>query len=170
MTNETGADEGVAADVYDGMDAEEVIETISVPREVRIVNMSEVYAAEGNKGRVLFTMEGSTVKIDTPGNLIRRGKAPFVKDTRYVSPIGPPRSAILMGYAKVGARQPGGDGGLRNYDTMNAAERADLAKQTALKRLAEPGEIADVIHFLCSERNTYITGQAIIIDGGFCCR
>lgn len=50
------------------------------------------------------------------------------------------------------------------------AQRADLAGQTALKRLAEPGEIADVIHFLCSERNTYITGQAIIIDGGFCCR
>jgi 3-oxoacyl-[acyl-carrier protein] reductase len=50
------------------------------------------------------------------------------------------------------------------------AERADLAKQTALKRLAEPDEIADVIHFLCSERNTYITGQAVIIDGGFSCR
>lgn len=50
------------------------------------------------------------------------------------------------------------------------AQRANLAEQTALKRLAEPDEIADVIHFLCSERNTYITGQAIIIDGGFCCR
>lgn len=50
------------------------------------------------------------------------------------------------------------------------AEMANLAEQTALKRLAEPGEIADVIHFLCSERNTYITGQAVIIDGGFCCR
>ena len=50
------------------------------------------------------------------------------------------------------------------------AQMAALAEQTALKRLAEPREIVEVIHFLCSERNTYITGQAIIIDGGFCCR
>lgn len=50
------------------------------------------------------------------------------------------------------------------------AQRADLAGQTALRRLAKPEEIAGVIHFLCSERNTYITGQAIVIDGGFSCR
>lgn len=50
------------------------------------------------------------------------------------------------------------------------AQMEALAEQTALKRLAEPPEIAEVIHFLCSERNTYITGQTIIIDGGFCCQ
>lgn len=50
------------------------------------------------------------------------------------------------------------------------AERSDLAQQTALKRLAEPSEIAELIYFLCSEENTYITGHAVVIDGGFCCR
>jgi len=38
------------------------------------------------------------------------------------------------------------------------------------KRLAEPDEIAEVVAFLCSERNTYITGQVIIVDGGFTCQ
>ena len=34
-------------------------------------------------------------------------------------------------------------------------------------RLANPDEIAKVVLFLCSDQNTYITGQNIIVDGGF---
>ena len=32
------------------------------------------------------------------------------------------------------------------------------------------GEIAELIGFLASERNTYITGQTLVIDGGYTCR
>ena len=34
-------------------------------------------------------------------------------------------------------------------------------------RLANPDEIANVVLFLCSSQNTYITGQNIVVDGGF---
>ncbi len=34
-------------------------------------------------------------------------------------------------------------------------------------RLANPDEIANVVLFLCSAQNTYITGQNIVVDGGF---
>jgi len=34
-------------------------------------------------------------------------------------------------------------------------------------RLANPDEIAKVVLFLCSDQNTYITGQNIVVDGGF---
>lgn len=37
------------------------------------------------------------------------------------------------------------------------------------RRLAEPSEIAELVEFLCSEKNTYIMGQTIFIDGGFTC-
>ena len=36
-----------------------------------------------------------------------------------------------------------------------------------LRRLGQPGEIAKLIVFLASEANSYITGQQIIIDGGY---
>lgn len=36
-----------------------------------------------------------------------------------------------------------------------------------LGRMAEPKEIAEAVAFLASEKNTYITGQQLIVDGGF---
>lgn len=43
---------------------------------------------------------------------------------------------------------------------------ASRAEDTALKRLAEPEEIAGVIAFLASDDARYITGQSIEADGG----
>jgi len=40
------------------------------------------------------------------------------------------------------------------------------ANDTALKRLAEPWEVAGLIAFLASEDARYITGQSIEVDGG----
>lgn len=45
-----------------------------------------------------------------------------------------------------------------------------LAKDIPLGRLAEPEEIADLVSFLISNKNTYTTGANIVIDGGFTCK
>jgi len=50
------------------------------------------------------------------------------------------------------------------------AQIRELATQIPLRRLASPQEIARVAAFLCSEGNSYITGQAILADGGFTAR
>jgi 3-oxoacyl-[acyl-carrier protein] reductase len=42
-----------------------------------------------------------------------------------------------------------------------------LSAQVPAGRFAEPLEIANVILFLCSKENYYMTGQNIIVDGGF---
>ena len=36
-----------------------------------------------------------------------------------------------------------------------------------LGKLADPEDIASVAYFLCSQENKYITGQDIIVDGGY---
>lgn len=51
--------------------------------------------------------------------------------------------------------------------TMPDEEIASISEQIPLKRLAEPDEIARIAVFLCSDLNTYITGQSIVVDGGF---
>jgi len=43
----------------------------------------------------------------------------------------------------------------------------DIKRQIPIGRLAKPEEIASFVSFLVSEENTYMTGQNIIIDGGF---
>jgi NAD(P)-dependent dehydrogenase (short-subunit alcohol dehydrogenase family) len=42
-----------------------------------------------------------------------------------------------------------------------------VATHTALKRVAEPEDIADVAVWLCTPEARYITGQSILVDGGF---
>jgi 3-oxoacyl-[acyl-carrier protein] reductase len=50
----------------------------------------------------------------------------------------------------------------------NTQEEIDqISGQIPLKRMAYPEEIAECVYFLCSEQNTYITGQKICIDGGY---
>ena len=51
--------------------------------------------------------------------------------------------------------------------TNTEKEIEEIADKIPLKRLAFPNEIAKTVAFLASENNTYITGQNIIVDGGF---
>ena len=53
-------------------------------------------------------------------------------------------------------------------NTTNSIEQLQkIKKNIPLRRMAEPIEIAHVIAFLSSELNSYITGQNIIVDGGY---
>lgn len=46
-------------------------------------------------------------------------------------------------------------------------EIAHISKDIPMQRMAKPEEIAEVVYFLCSEQNTYLTGQKIAVDGGY---
>jgi len=50
---------------------------------------------------------------------------------------------------------------------LSKKEMSDLAKSVPIGRFGDPEEIASITLFLASEKNTYITGQNIMIDGGF---
>jgi NAD(P)-dependent dehydrogenase (short-subunit alcohol dehydrogenase family) len=51
--------------------------------------------------------------------------------------------------------------------SLNVNETDKLLKEIPMRRFAEPNEIANLVSYLSSEENTYLTGQNIIIDGGF---
>lgn len=50
---------------------------------------------------------------------------------------------------------------------VSAADAQKIKETIPLRRFAEPAEIAKLFAFLVSEENSYLTGQNIIIDGGF---
>ena len=43
----------------------------------------------------------------------------------------------------------------------------ELVAQVPIKRLALPEEIAHTVVYLSSDKNSFMTGQNILIDGGF---
>lgn len=42
-----------------------------------------------------------------------------------------------------------------------------MSQKIPMKRLAKVSDIVPIVLFLTSDCNTYITGQNIIVDGGF---
>lgn len=50
---------------------------------------------------------------------------------------------------------------------LSEEEIKDLAAKVPIGRFAEPEEISRVVLFLASSLNTYLTGQNIVVDGGF---
>lgn len=50
---------------------------------------------------------------------------------------------------------------------LSNEQKKSIIDKIPLKRLATVEEIANIAIYLCSDLNSYITGQSIIIDGGF---
>jgi 3-oxoacyl-[acyl-carrier protein] reductase len=85
--------------------------------------------------------------------------------------------AALAGLTRSLARELGPRGIRVNLIAPALIEKEETAKmlgpvldhfrsQAALRRLASPDDIADVILFLVSEQSRYLTGQVITMDGG----
>lgn len=53
---------------------------------------------------------------------------------------------------------------------LSAEEKARFAKMTALGRWAEPRELVGPALMLASEAGSYITGETLVVDGGFLTR
>ena len=55
----------------------------------------------------------------------------------------------------------------RNNNSTEAL--TSIIRSIPLGRMADPKELARVAGFLVSDQNTYLTGQTIVVDGGFTC-
>jgi len=70
---------------------------------------------------------------------------------------------------RVNALLPGVIESPQSLDPVNSAGRSGLARSAGripLGRVGDPSDVADVVTFLLSRGARYITGQAIVVDGG----
>jgi NAD(P)-dependent dehydrogenase (short-subunit alcohol dehydrogenase family) len=111
----------------------------------RIVNISSVFS--------LVTREGRAAYSSTKSGLNGLTRTCAVE----LAPEGILVNAVCPGYVETEMTR-------RNN---GPAELAAIASAIPLRRLAQPDEIARVVGFLCSEENTYCTGQLLAVDGGF---
>jgi len=61
-----------------------------------------------------------------------------------------------------------------NYCNKSGEEPSSVHRQEAslqpLGRIGQPKEVADLVHFLCSDKAAFITGSLQLIDGGYTAR
>ena len=114
----------------------------------RILNISSIFSRVSREGRASYSATKAALNGLTRAAAIELG--PFRILVNSLSP----------GYVET---------------EMTAVNNPPAALETIvsaipLGRMAQPEEIAQVALFLCSEANSYITGQEIVADGGFLCR
>jgi 3-oxoacyl-[acyl-carrier protein] reductase len=111
----------------------------------RIVNISSVFSLVTRENRTAYSATKSGLN-----GLTRACAVELAADDVLVN-------AVCPGYVETEMTR-------RN----NApAELSAIAGTIPIRRLAQPDEIARVVGFLCSEENTYCTGQMLVVDGGF---
>lgn len=128
---------------------------------------------------------GATHVLQAALKLLRRGNAPaVVLLSSVMGTVGAPgqvvygaTKAAVAGLARAAAKELGPAGIRVNavapgfvatdmLETLDETGRAERVASTALGRLGEPEDVADVIAFLLSDAARFVTGQLIAVDGG----
>ena len=111
---------------------------------------------------------GVIVNNSSMGGLIAfPGMSPYIASKHAV--MGLTRSAALD-YAKQGIRINAVNPGIIATDMMDRLADGNpeqMASIVPMGRLGQAEEIAATVVFLCSDAASYITGQPIVIDGGY---
>jgi len=113
----------------------------------RIVNIASIWSVITKPGRAMY----STTKTGLVG--LTRAAA------MDLAPYGILVNAVSPGFVNTELTTA----------SLSSEEREKLSRQVPLGRFAEPEEIAKTVLFLSSGLNTYITGQNLVVDGGYVC-
>lgn len=111
----------------------------------RIVNITSIWSVISRPGRTLYSL----TKWGIVG-LTKTLSTELADENILVNSVAP-------GFTKT-----------ELTDSTNTLEELSTIKSLIpIKRFADPIEIANLVLFLSSDLNTYITGQNIVIDGGY---
>jgi NAD(P)-dependent dehydrogenase (short-subunit alcohol dehydrogenase family) len=125
-----------------------LVKGMKARRYGRIVNISSIWSLVSRERRMAYSSTKAAI------NGLTRAQA------LELAPYNILVNALAPGYVNTDLTKK----------NNTSAELEAIATQIPLGRLAEPSEIAECVAFLCSPKNSYITGQVIAIDGGYLCK
>jgi 3-oxoacyl-[acyl-carrier protein] reductase len=100
-------------------------------------------------------------------NAARAGVQGFAKSlSEELGPEGITVNTILPGYTRTARLRDLSDARSRKSGETIEQIEAEWARGNALKRIGREEEFGAAAAFLVSRRASYITGQAIVVDGG----
>ena len=111
----------------------------------RILNISSIFSNITREGRASYSASKSGLNGLTRTAAVELGKYGILVN------------AVCPGYVETQL----------THQNNSLADIERIVKTIPLGRMAQPEEIAELAEFLCSTRNSYITGQMITADGGF---
>ena len=123
----------------------EVSKLMKVNNFGRIVNITSIWSTITKPGRSLYALS----KWGLVG-LTKTLSIELAENNILVNAVGPGFTLTEL-----------------TASTNTPEEIKKIAGMIPIKRMAQPIEIANLVLFLCSDLNSYLTGQNIIIDGGY---
>lgn len=111
----------------------------------RIVNIASIFGSVSKAKRSLYSISKFGLRGLTVASAL--DLAPFNVLVNTVSP----------GFVRTDLTQ----------SILNQTEIAEMTAKVPLGRFAKPEEISKAVLFLASDLNTYITGQDLVVDGGY---
>lgn len=114
----------------------------------RILNVSTIFSLVTKERRAAYSMTKAALNALTRSAAVEFG------------PSGVLVNALAPGYV---------DTALTRQNNSPEAIAA-ITVTIPLRRLAQAEELAQAAAFLVSEENTYLTGQTLVVDGGFTCQ
>jgi NAD(P)-dependent dehydrogenase (short-subunit alcohol dehydrogenase family) len=112
------------------------------------------------RGRIVFTASTPAVSGDVVGISYLLAKGALLSLTRslawYLGPDNVHVNALVLGSIDTDAMAG-----------LTEEERRELEEETALKRFADPEEVARKAVFLASDDASFQTGTGLVVDGGF---
>lgn len=115
-----------------------------------IINFGSIYGVLGPRFNIY---EGTDMTMPAAYSAIKGG---IVNFTRYLA------TYYANDDIRVNAVCPGGV-----YDGQEEAFVKRYSENTPMGRMAEPEEIAGPVLFICSDAASYITGEVLMVDGGW---
>lgn len=113
----------------------------------RIVNFSSIWSTVSKERRIIYSATKAAINAVT--------RTISIETAKYNVLI----NSVAPGYVDTPLT--------RKNNSIEEIKK--IEEKIPIGRIATPSEIAELVLFLACEKNSYITGQTIFIDGGYTC-